>query len=198
MSRLPLADPEELSGFLRTLHDESGPNTPLLPNIARVFAPASELLESFIAWYFPWHMNQPGAETRLPVRVKELVRLRLATFSGCKACKTARMAEDLIPEEQAVGLDDDLTAFSPAEQAALRFAEKFALDHFSIDDDDFAILREHFDDAQILELVVLTGVIYLGFGRALSVLQLENVSCPLPPSPVSSSRNEQPVAGGVG
>ncbi len=187
MSRLPLADPQELPDFLRTLHDESGDNTPLLPHIARIFAPAPELLESFIAWYFPWHMNDAGAQARLPVRVKELVRLRLATFSGCKACKSARMAEDLIPEAQAVGVDADaLTDFSAAEQAALHFAEKMALDHFSIDDTDFAILREHFDDAQILELVVLTGVIYLGFGRALSVLALEDASCALPPKPVAA------------
>jgi alkylhydroperoxidase family enzyme len=182
VSRLPLAEPEDLTGFLRTIHDESGDNTPLLPHIARVFAPAPELLESFIAWYFPWHMNDEGAQARLPVRVKELVRLRLATFSGCQACKAARMAEDVIPEAQAVGVDDDAPeGFSDAEQSALRFAEKMALDHFSIGDEDFADLREHYDDAQILELVVLTGVIYLGFGRALSVLQLENVSCPLPP-----------------
>jgi alkylhydroperoxidase family enzyme len=182
MSRLPLADPEQLPSFLRTLHDESGDNTPLLPNIARIFAPAPDLLESFIAWYFPWHMND-GVQARLPVRVKELVRLRLATFSGCRACKSARMAEDLIPEAQAVGVDGDVAQFSAAEQTALAFAEKFALDHYSIDDTDFALLREHYDDAQILELVVLTGVIYLGFGRALSVLQLENVTCALPPNP---------------
>ena len=181
MSRLPLAEPATLPDSLRRMHDESGDNTPLLPHLARVFAPAPELLESFIDWYFPWHMND-GAPTRLPVRTKELVRLRLATFSGCQACKTARLAEDVIPETEAVGVDDGgKTQYSPSERAALAFAEKMALDHFSIGDDDFAVLREHFDDAQILELIVLTGVIYLGFGRALSVLQLEEVSCPLPP-----------------
>jgi alkylhydroperoxidase family enzyme len=187
MSRLPLAEPEELPPFLRTLHDESGDNTPLLPNIARVFAPAPDLLESFLAWDFPWHVNDADTPARLSVRVKELVRLRLATFSGCVACKAARMAEELIPETQAVGVDGDATQFSAEEQAALHFVEKFALDPYSIDDTDFAILREHFDDAQILELIVLTGVIYLGFGRALSVLQLENVTFPLPPSPVGTT-----------
>ena len=186
MSRLPLAELDELPPFLRTLHDDSGENTPLLPNIARIFAPAPDLLESFLAWYFPWHVNGDGASTRLPVRVKELVRLRLATFSGCQACKSARMAEEVITEEQAVGVDAGPSGYSPAEQEALRFGERFALDHHAIGDEDFARLREHFDDAQILELVVLTGVIYLGFGRALSVLQLEEVSCPLPPSGVAA------------
>lgn len=181
MARIPLAEPEQLDGFLRTLHDESGENTPLLPNLARGFAPAPELLETFIAWYFPWHSNTGEMPTRLPTRVKELVRLRLATFSGCQACKTARLAEDVVPEADAVGVDDGgVTAFSGAERAALSFGEKMALDHHSIDDEDFARLREHFDDAQILELVILTGVIYLGFGRALSVMSLHDVACPLP------------------
>ena len=127
-------------------------------------------------------MNGDDARARLPVRVKELVRLRLATFSGCQACKAASMAEDVIPEVEALGVDDQApTGFSPAEQAALAFAEKLALDHFSIGDEDFATRREHYDDAEILELVVLTGVTHLGFGRALSVLRLEDVSCPLPP-----------------
>jgi alkylhydroperoxidase family enzyme len=181
MTRIPLAEPEQLDGFLRTLYEDSGANTPLLPTIAQAFAPAPELLESFISWYFPWHSNDGTQPTRLPVRLKELVRLRLATFSGCKACKSARMAEDVVAEEDALGVDTERAhEFSAEERAALDFAEKLAVDHYTIDDADFAGLREHFDDAQILELVILTGVIYLGFGRALSVLALDNPSCELP------------------
>jgi alkylhydroperoxidase family enzyme len=181
MSHVPLAEPDHLDGFLRTLHDDSGENTPLLPTIAQAFAPAPELLESFISWYFPWHSNDGTQPTTLPVRLKELVRLRLATFSGCKACKSARMAEDVLAEEEALGVDTERAKeFSAEEQAALDFGEKLAIDHYSIDESDFAKLREHFNDAQILELVVLTGVIYLGFGRALSVLNLDNPSCELP------------------
>lgn len=182
MARVPLQEPQELTGYLRSLHDESGDNTPLLPTIAQAFAPAPDLLESFVAWYFPWHSNTGEQPTRLPVRLKELVRLRLATFSGCKACKSARMDEIEISEAEALGVDTDVaTTFSPEERAALDFAEKLALDHHAIDDDDFASLREHFDDAQVLELVVLSGVIYLGWGRALSVLALDNPACELPP-----------------
>lgn len=182
MARVPLTEPHELDGYLRSIYDESEENTPLLPTIAQAFAPAPELLESFIAWYFPWHSNSGEQPTRLPVRLKELVRLRLATFSGCKACKSARMNQDEISEEEAQGVDTDVAeSFSTEERAALAFAEKLALDHHAIDDDDFAALREHFDDAQILELVVLSGVIYLGWGRALSVLALDNPACELPP-----------------
>lgn len=182
MARVPLQDPDELTGYLRDLHEESGDNTPLLPTIAQAFAPTPELLESFVSWYFPWHSNTGEQPTRLPVRLKELVRLRLATFSGCRACKSARMDVDEVSEEEALGVDTEVAeTFSPDEKAAIAFAEKLALDHHPIDDEDFARLREHFDDAQILELVVLSGVIYLGWGRALSVLALDNPACELPP-----------------
>jgi len=182
MARVPLQDPEELTGYLRDLHDESGDNTPLLPTIAQAFAPAPELLESFVDWYFPWHSNSGAQPTRLPVRLKELVRLRLATFSGCRACKSARMDEAEVSEEEALGVDTEVAeGFSAEERTAIAFAEKLALDHHSIEDEDFEALRVYFDDAQILELVVLSGVIYLGWGRALSVLRLDNPACELPP-----------------
>ena len=54
-----------------------------------------------------------------------------------------------------------------------------ALQHDQIGDADIATLREHFDDAQILELAMMAGQ-YIGFGRMLAVLQLETVACPLP------------------
>jgi alkylhydroperoxidase family enzyme len=54
-----------------------------------------------------------------------------------------------------------------------------AVDHHSIGDADIAALRDHYDDAQILELMMMAGQ-YIGFGRMLAILQLETVACPLP------------------
>lgn len=62
---------------------------------------------------------------------------------------------------------------------ALEFAEKLAVDHRSVDDAFFARLREHFDDAEILELGMMVGQ-YIGFGRLLMVLDLTPRSCPVP------------------
>ena len=43
------------------------------------------------------------------------------------------------------------------EQVAIEYAEKFALDHLSIDDAFFARLQEHFTDADILDLTICIG-----------------------------------------
>ena len=64
------------------------------------------------------------------------------------------------------------------ERAAIHFAEKMALDHHNIGDDDVAVMRSHFTDAEFLELAMMTGQ-YIGFGRVLAMLQLEIASCPI-------------------
>ena len=68
--------------------------------------------------------------------------------------------------------DDNRDAFSPQEKMALRFAEKMALNHHEIDDDFFRELRQHFSDAEIVELGMMIGQ-YIGFGRLMAVLDLE-------------------------
>lgn len=61
---------------------------------------------------------------------------------------------------------------------ALEYAEKLAVDHHAIDDAFFGRLREHFDDAELLELGMMAGQ-YIGFGRLLKVLDLTPRSCPI-------------------
>ena len=184
MSRLPLPEPEELSGYLRTLHDDAADRDWSTRHVARAFAPAPELLQSYLTgFYYPWHSNAESAEgvARLTPRIKELMRLRIATLNGCQTCKAARLSAETIPEPQATGIDDYASSahYEPAEKAAVRFAEMLATRHFEIDDEEILALREHFDDAEILELMMMAGQ-YIGFGRMLAVLQLETVSCPLP------------------
>ena len=74
-----------------------------------------------------------------------------------------------------------ITAFATLEEIAAwiaPFAEKMALDHHNIGDDDVAAMRKHFTDAEFLELAMMAGQ-YIGFGRVLAMLQLEIASCPI-------------------
>lgn len=82
-----------------------------------------------------------------------------------------------LTEDKIRDLDRADAQFSPREAMALVYAEKLAVDHHAIDDDFFAQLREHFDDAEILELGMMIGQ-YIGFGRLLKVLDLEPRFCP--------------------
>ncbi len=178
MSRLPLVEPEALPPYLRAVHDMTPPENEVARNFARAFAPHPELVQAYQGFYGPWHTGGAGL---LPTRLKELVRLRIATLNGCVLCKTVRMAPDVVGEDEAAsGVDhvDDAEGFSAPERAAIRFAEKMAVAHHDIDDDDVAEMRRHFSDAEFLELSMMTGQ-YIGFGRVLAMLQLEVAACPI-------------------
>jgi len=68
--------------------------------------------------------------------------------------------------------------FDARERLALAFAEKLATDHLSIGDEFIAEMRAGFSDPEILELGMMIGQ-YIGFGRLLRVLDLENSDCPI-------------------
>lgn len=67
--------------------------------------------------------------------------------------------------------------YSEREKLAIEYAERFALDHLSIDDGFFERLRSSYSDKEILELSTCIGA-FLGMGRNVQVLGL-NVSCSL-------------------
>ena len=60
---------------------------------------------------------------------------------------------------------------------ALEYVEKFALDHTSLDDAFFDRLREHYRDAEILEISICVGT-WLSLGRVTQVMGV-GVSCPI-------------------
>ena len=63
------------------------------------------------------------------------------------------------------------------ERLAIRFAELMAIDHNSIGDRFFEELRSEFTDPEIFELGMITGQ-FIGYGRLLSILDLENPNQP--------------------
>jgi len=68
--------------------------------------------------------------------------------------------------------------FDHQEKMAIRFAELLASNHKAIDDAFMSALHEQFTDPQILELGMMIGQ-YLGFGRLVAVLDLEQPVCTL-------------------
>jgi alkylhydroperoxidase family enzyme len=186
MARITLAEEAEMDGFLKEMHDGADEGDWATRRVARAFDAHPEFLEQYLAFYYPWHSNAEEAAgvAKLSPRLKELVRLRIALLNGCQTCQAARLAPETIPEEQATGVwASDFAEspdYSPAERAAMDFAERMALEHHEIGDADIEALHEHFDDGEMLELMMMAGQ-YIGFGRTLAILQLETVACPIPP-----------------
>ncbi|MEM1143211.1 MAG: carboxymuconolactone decarboxylase family protein [Pseudomonadota bacterium] len=105
----------------------------------------------------------------LPERLVELVRLRVAFHNQCRSCMAIRYRsalEDGVTEDLVCSLENPPEAndLSDAEKAAIDYGERFATDHLSIDDGVYDRLREHFTEAQIVELG-MTVALFVGFGR---------------------------------
>jgi alkylhydroperoxidase family enzyme len=83
--------------------------------------------------------------------------------------------------------DHDHPEYSEAEQLAIEYAERFALDHLSIDDAFFERLHGQFSDADILDLTICIAD-FLGFGRATQVLKLDQ-ECSLDPAALGGQRD---------
>jgi AhpD family alkylhydroperoxidase len=117
------------------------------------------------------------SQSILPPRVREGARMRIAQINGCVVCQGWRipdLAEQGVTEELYAHVDEWATSaeYSAAERIAIEYAEKFALDHRSIDDAFFARLKEHFTDPEILDLTICIGN-WVAFGRLTMLLDLD-------------------------
>jgi alkylhydroperoxidase family enzyme len=82
-------------------------------------------------------------------------------------------AEDGVTDELVCSLERpaDSPDLTPAEKAALAFADLFATDHLAITDETFAGLREHFAEAELVDLCFQVAM-FVGVGRMNAVLDL--------------------------
>ena len=121
----------------------------------------------------------------VPVRERELARMRIAQINGCVICQQWRStpgAEGAVTEDDYAHVLDWRThdGYSERERLAIDYAERFALDHHSIDGAFYAQLSAAtFTDAEILDLTVCIGG-WLALGRTLHVLGLDD-ACQLAP-----------------
>ena len=113
----------------------------------------------------------------LSMREREAVRMRVAQLNQCPICLGYRF-----PELEAQGVTEDFyqqvenwknnDAFSPREQLAIEYAERFIGDHLNIDDDFFKRINEHFSSQEAFELTsIIAGL--MANGRLLQVLKLD-------------------------
>ncbi|HWI21649.1 MAG TPA: carboxymuconolactone decarboxylase family protein [Baekduia sp.] len=112
----------------------------------------------------------------LPDRLLELVRLRVAFWNQCRSCMATRMPEgiaDGVTEELVCSLErpQEANDLTPAERAAIAYADLMATDHLAIDDQTFEGLREHFSEPEITELAINVAY-FVGIGRFAATLHM--------------------------
>jgi len=124
----------------------------------------------------------------LPVRLKEIARLRLAGLNGCSFCQVgdrASAASNGVTEEEIDALFDDgqCPSFAPAEQAAADAATRMS--NFDpegvLDEQTLERLHTLFEPDELVELLTVIGIL-TGMARMLLATGFITRSCPVPPS----------------
>ena len=108
----------------------------------------------------PWSALEETFFTRslLPADLLEQVRRTLALGHGCAYC-------------QAKAGPPDRSHASLRTSLAVAYAEAFAADHRAIEASQVQMLREHFSDAELVELVAFVSFMWAGgsFGKVLGI-----------------------------
>ncbi len=177
MARIPLAERDELDPeileFIDQIEETTGDSTAM-----RVLARRPQMVKDFAAFY--WPLQTEGLINR---KLVELVRLSVAQVNQCPNCLAARYQDSIddglteqlvsqLPEAERTG------EFTDREKAAIILARKLAKDHFSVTDEDFERLYEHFSVDEVVELNMLIAQ-FVGIGRMLAVVNAMDPVCEL-------------------
>ena len=170
MERLRKLEPAEWDASLQSaLKPEE--RTPLENGLMRFFAHRPELALGLGAFSGALKRHR-----KLPERLMELMRLRIAFHNQCRSCMAIRYRdalEDGLDEGAVCSLEKpyDAPDLSDAEKAAIRFGDLLASNHLAIDDAVYAELHRHFDDGEIVELG-LYAALCVGLGRWAATLHM--------------------------
>jgi AhpD family alkylhydroperoxidase len=157
----------------------------------------------------PWNMIGWGAlefgvehSHKVDERLKALAATKAATAIGCEFCIDIGSAigrREGVTEEQLRDFHNyrESDAFSALDKLVMEYAEEMSKTNVEIPDDMFARLREHFDDAQIVELTTAIAIenFRARLNNALEIAPAgfsEGAYCPLPDRAAVTSPNGAP------
>jgi uncharacterized peroxidase-related enzyme len=153
MARISLIAPESAPPAVREIYDTTLRGKP--GNVQKALAHRPEMLKTFLSFY-------AAVGRSLDRRLSELIYLRVSFINECRYCTQHHVASS-----KRVGLTaEDWTAlevgnysrFSEKEQVALTYVEKLTRAPHEITDPDFAELKKHFSDPEIVDIHMLAGL----------------------------------------
>lgn len=172
MSRISRLDRSEVAPDIAALYDKAFAQRGNVPNMFRVMAHRPEIFATMQA-HFAAVLNTGT----VPTRLKELIIVRTSQVNQTPYCLAShtKLARGLgWTDEQLAGLANwpQRTDFTPAEKAALRLAETVTRDAHALTDEQFAELRSHYSEGEIVELLCAIGL-FNYFNRFNDALRME-------------------------
>jgi len=152
---LPAETVPELADLLETSKTRMG----FLPNSQLIMAHRAEILRGFVQ--LASAINGPGST--IDPQLRNLVSQMASRASGCGYCMahtahTAHRVGISEAKEEALWEYETSPLFSAAERAALRVAQGAAQAPNAVTDEDFAELKRHYTDTQIVDIVAVIAL----------------------------------------
>ena len=172
MSRISRLDRNEVAADIAELFDQVFAQRGNVPNMFRVMAHRPEIFSTMQA-HFAAVLNTGT----VPTRLKELIIVRTSQLNQTPYCLASHtiLARKLgWSDEQLANLAgwSQRNDFTAAEKAAIRLAETVTRDAHSLSDEQFAELRTHYSEGEIVELLCAIGL-FNYFNRFNDALRME-------------------------
>jgi uncharacterized peroxidase-related enzyme len=153
MARISLIEPEQATPEVKEIYDGKLKGKP--GSIQKALAHRPAMLGNFLSFY-------ASVGRSLDRKLYEAVYLRTSLINGCHYCTQHHIQSGkrggLTPVEMKALKAGDYSSFGEKEQAGLRYAEKLARTPDGATDADFAELKKHFSDEQLVDLHMLIGL----------------------------------------
>jgi uncharacterized peroxidase-related enzyme len=153
MARISLIAPEAAPPEVREIYDSTLRGKP--GNVQKALAHRPEMLKNFLSFY-------ASVGRSLDRKLYELIYLRVSFINGCRYCTQHHVASSkragLTAEDWAALKAGDYSRNSEKETATLKYVEKLTREPHKISDADFAELKKHFSDPEVVDIHMLAGL----------------------------------------
>jgi uncharacterized peroxidase-related enzyme len=153
MARIALIEPETASPEVKEIYEQKLRGKP--GNAQKALAHRPDMLKNFLGFY-------ASVGRSLDRKLYELIYIRVSLINQCHYCLQHHLASSkragLTAEDWAALKANDHSRFTEKERAALAYTEKLTRNPHSVTDADFADLKKHFSEAEIVDLHLLVGL----------------------------------------
>jgi uncharacterized peroxidase-related enzyme len=153
MARINLIQSEVASAEVKEIYEKTLRGKP--GNVQKALAHRPEMLKTFLGFY-------ASVGRSLDRKLYELIYIRVSLINGCHYCTQHHLASSkrvgLTSEDWATLKAGGYSRYSEKEKAALTYIEKLTRTPHEISDADFANLKKHFSDPEIVDIHLLTGL----------------------------------------
>ena len=159
MAKISYVEKENAPDNIKAVYEKLEGQFGMVPNVLKAMANSPELFMGFMPF-----LGAALGPSRVDNATKELAILTTAKLNGCSYCTAhhtgAGKRAGLTDEKIAAATDETSDALEDREKAVVRFSKELA-ENVAASQESLDELAKYFDEGQIAELNMVTGVFHV-------------------------------------